>query len=249
MPITDLTGTVWRFNSTINNIHKGNTGAFGYNYGTIITVHFRIVSTNTDGYAFRDTAYQGGGTASRTFGWQYRDSGSYYRDMSTLYNQEIIFLGNPTEYQSYYTPLLSPNVYISYTFSDFLEWLQANAVQVSLQPIKVKINNKVLHKVNNKNIKKCNALPAMSGKCVEQASGPYTVNVNDTLGDCSIYDGKDNTGTLLGTGSGTYTIESGYIYAYARWGQVTFYKSGIGTDVGNPATISENTSLDIDLVM
>ena len=81
----------------------------------------------------------------------------------------------------------------------------------------------------------------------------YTVTVTNMLSidNVVLYDGQDNTGTLLGTllstETDTYTITSGHIYV--EWddpytpGSITFSNSG--TIVGNPATISGDGTLDV----
>ena len=80
----------------------------------------------------------------------------------------------------------------------------------------------------------------------------YTVTVtNGNIDNVVLYDGQDNTGTLLGTilmgETESYTITSGYIFA--EWDDpyitddVTFAEDG--SDIGNPVQVTSNMSIEV----
>lgn len=232
MAISDLTGTSWVFNEEPDiSFDSDYTLTFTSNSTT-----YNSISTHYAGRGNYDLLYEGSYVATVD------RNGNYTWDDVAFRTIEITGGTDATN-------------------STLIAWLEANATQIGPEPpTPTTVQNLYFGsaKMVDSYWGASKIAQIYRGNTLVWEAGPpaptVTVTNGTSVDNVILYDGQDNTGTLLGTllmgDTDTYTITSGYIYA--EWddpyttGDVTFSESG--TIVGNPATISGNTTLSIEAI-
>lgn len=233
MPITDLTGYTWVGNSTVL-----WEGPVSYN------VNFIIKDMDNEEYNFVTFDFIG---SSKFYAIQGNNSYDIApMDITTTltfnsYISSITFAGGTDA-----------------TNSTLIAWLEANGTLTAPSPQVQAISsfNTISLTDNTDYITLTINGESFDLETINQPSG-YTVGVEvDSIvglgGMVKIYDGQNNSGTLLGmleTGnSSIFTITSGYIYTENANGftpEGTYYFSKNFVNIGNPATINEDCFLII----
>lgn len=141
MPISDLTGTVWQFNSNISNMvsHSGTW----VSYEAQIFIDFKIKNDASDYYEMYEYYYMGGGTSTNNFYIYKKGSNTPLSLKSSLQGKEVTFYSEP----------VAGSASKSMSVSGFLTWLQNNATLIGYAEKQLlKFNNKKVTKINGKRI-------------------------------------------------------------------------------------------------